>query len=191
MRLVWILISTVAVVTAATAPFLWPFARPAEDESASGPPPVELERPYYVLLPLLEVAARDPDGDGWDTGDSPPDLYYEVFWQGQRVFKSATKDDTFVAKWSNSAIKLGDIMDAVSIDDSIKAARVTARANQPIEFVVYDADIGSDEVIGRWKTDLGTLRITDQKWVQPAPGIVSAVCRVIPLDGVRFDTLTK
>lgn len=197
MRWVWIFLTTIAVVAAAAMPFHAPVRAWLEERSAqkptapTGPPAVTAERQYYVLLAMIEVEPKDADDDAWDATGSGPDLYYEVHWQGQRIFESTTKEDTLVAKWSNSAIRVGDLFEAVSIDDSIKAARITVRANAPIEIVVYDKDVASDDEIGRWSVDPSTLRVTDQRVLKPAPGIVSAVIRVLALDGVEFGDIVK
>ncbi len=102
--------------------------------SAPEPPLVPVvaeEAHYYVLLDLVEVEPGD-----WDTNGSPPDLFYRIRWQGHEVFESAAKDDTLVAKWSNVSLAIGDVVRSVSIDDSIKAARITARKGDAIDFAV-------------------------------------------------------
>jgi len=156
---------------------------------APGPPPVPRvaeEVHYYVLLTLVEVEPGD-----WDTNDSPPDPYYTVRWQGQEVFQSTTKDNTLVAKWSNVAIAADDILHSVSIDDSIKAARITARKGDVIEFRVYDTDIGKDDLVGEWTVEVEDLHVGDQTWSRPGGRVVSAQCRVLPIEDVDFDSLTK
>lgn len=156
--------------------------------SAPQAPPisgVEEEVHYYVLLDLIEVEPGD-----WDNG-SPPDLFYCVRWQGQEVFRSATKDDTLVAKWSNVALTPGDVLRAVSIDDSIKAARITARKGDVIEFAVYDTDVGRDDPIGSWTVPVEKLRVGDQAWSRPGGRVVAAHCRVLPIEGVDFGSLTR
>ena len=201
MRWLWYVLSTLAVVAAAAAPFAEPlrsevrgwFQEEAEagGDDAPGPPPVAAEQQYYLMLASLEVSPKDSDGDKWDSDGSGPDLYYEVFWQGQKVFESSTKDDTLVAKWSSSAIRIGDLFEAVSVDDSIKAARMTARAGQPLEIAVFDKDLGSDDEVARWSVDPLTLAVTDQRIAKPCPGIVSAVLRVLALDEVQLDDMVK
>jgi len=191
MRYVWIVVTSLVVVVLAGLPFLlwWDPQPPAPAEA--GPPLLREGEHYYVLLSVVEVAARDADGDAWDKVDEAPDLFYEIRWQDQKVFEASVKDDTLVAKWSNVSVDLGDVVHAVSLDDSIKAARITARAGETLEFVVYDHDVTSDDLIGRWKVPIADLRIGDQKWSEPAGQLVSVTCRVLPLDGVGFESLTK
>ena len=79
----------------------------------------------------------------------------------------------------------------VSIDDSIKAARITARPDQKIEFTVWDADLAKDDEIARWEVPVMDLRVGDQTWAKPDGSLVMVVCRVLALDGVDLGTLTR
>lgn len=183
MRYLRIALGSLLVVGAAGAGVVYLGGR-----SAPEAPPVPLvleEAHYYVLLDLVEVEPHD-----WDNG-SPPDLFYRIRWKGQEVFESATKDDTLVAKWSNAALRIDDVVTSVSIDDSIKAARITARKGDALEFLVYDADVGKDDLVGSWTVPVGDLRIGDQAWSRPGGRVVSARCRVLPIEGVDFASLTK
>ena len=149
-------------------------------------PPLAEETHYYVLLTLVEVEPHD-----WDADDSPPDLFYVIRWQGQEVFRSAKKADTLLAKWSNAAVGLGDVVGAVSIDDSIKAARITARKGDAIEFAVYDSDLALDDPAGSWTVPVDALQVGDQAWSRPGGRVVAAQCRVLPIEGVDFGSLTR
>jgi len=146
---------------------------------------------YYVLLTLIEVAPETESGDAWDMGGGAPDIVYEIRWQGQRVFRSSKKSDTLVAKWSNTSIGVSDVVDGVSIDSSIKAARITVRRGEDLEFIVYDNDIASPDEIGRWTIASTDLRQGDQTWRDPGGRVVSATCRVLPMDDLKFEELTK
>ena len=44
---------------------------------------------------------------------------------------------------------------------------------------------------GEWEVEVDTLRLGDQKWERPAGNVTWAVCRVLPLDSVEFDALTR
>jgi hypothetical protein len=191
MRYVGIVVISLVVVVAAGLPFLLVRDQAAPATPEAGPPSLREGEHYYVLLSVIEVAARDANDDAWDRVDEAPDLFYEIHWQDQKVFEASVKDDTLVAKWSNVSVDLGDVVHAVSLDDSIKAARITARAGETLEFVVYDHDVTSDDLVGRWKVPVADLRVGDQKWSEPAGQLVSVTCRVLPLDGVGFESLTK
>jgi hypothetical protein len=36
-----------------------------------------------------------------------------------------------------------------------------------------------------------TLRVGDQAWSRPAPGVVMARCRILPIDGVDLGSLAR
>ncbi|MFI5402684.1 MAG: hypothetical protein ACHQ1G_07090 [Planctomycetota bacterium] len=187
MRYLRIALGSVLVVALAGAAVIY-LGRGAEGGSAPQPPPnlIQEEAHYYVLLDLVEVEPGD-----WDTNGSPPDLFYKIRWKGQEVFESATKEDTLVAKWSNASVRIGDVVKSVSIDDSIKAARITARNGDALEFAVYDADVGRDDLIGSWTVPVGTLVVGDQLCSRPGGRVVAARCRVLPTEGVDFEELTR
>lgn len=192
---IWVLLSTLLVVVSAGGAIHYWRERDAvhEHEPPRSPQLVEAEQHYYVLLAVVEVEAKaEADGESaWDPRDGAPDLYYEVLWQHQVVFESSTKDDTLVARWSNAAIKVSDLVEEVSLDSSIKAARITARPGDSLEFRVYDADTIKDDLIGSWKTPVMSLQLGDQTWGAPGGRVVSVVCRVVPLDGLNLEALTR
>ena len=184
MRYLWIALGSLLVVGAAGAGVIYLGGRGPAPEAPPHPLVTE-EAHYYVLLDLVEVEPGE-----WDN-NSPPDLFYRVRWKGQDVYESATKDDTLLAKWSNAELRLNDVVTSVSIDDSIKAARITARSGDAVEFLVYDADVGRDDLVGSWTVPVERLRVGDEGWSRPAGRVVSARCRVLPIEGVDFAELTR
>ena len=193
MRYLWIGFTTLFFVAAAGIPiYLWSgqaAPQDPDDEPAEGL--LQEESHYYVFLTVIEVDPKDHKGSSWDPGGAP-DLAYEIRWQGLRVFESTTKDNTLVAKWTNVSLKARDLLGTFSIDDSIKAARITARPGDVLEFSVYDKDRTSgDDLVGSWSVEVSTLRLGDQTWERPGGRIRSVACRVLPLDGMAFETLTR
>ncbi|MEM8884941.1 MAG: hypothetical protein AAGD14_12790 [Planctomycetota bacterium] len=192
----WTGLTSILVVGAVAFPFLKEaLAKAPADPPPASPPTaaktVEEGKQYYVLLHAIEVEPRDADGDSWDGGRAGPDVFYLVHWRDTEVFKSSTKESTLLARWSNSELGLGDVMGSISIDDSIKAARVTARPGESLEFEVRDEDLAADDVIARWSVPLLSLEVGEQLWDTPAPGLVQVRCRVIPIDAVDLGTLTR
>jgi hypothetical protein len=194
-RWIWITLSSVAVLAGIGALLLYEADRggsvaPADEEQVSRSE-VRDEAQYYVLISILEVAPQTGKGKSWDTDGSAPDIYYEIHWQGHEVFRSSKKSDTLVARWSNVELGIKDLARGVSLDDSIKAARITVREGGELEFLVYDADVVGDDLIARWKMPTTELEEGDQVWAKPAGSLVSATCRVLPMDGVAFEALTR
>ncbi|HEX5137940.1 MAG TPA: hypothetical protein VFY93_13265 [Planctomycetota bacterium] len=186
MRYARIALGSLLVVAAAGAGVYYATRERAPAPGAPPPPHVAEERHYYVFLTLVEV-----EPGKWDVDGSPPDLFYRIRWQGHDVFRSAKKKDTLVAKWSTASLGLGDVVKSVSIDDSIKAARITARAGDTIEFAVFDADVGFDDPAGSWTVGVDDLALGDQAWHRPGGKVVAAECRVLPIEDVGFASLTR
>lgn len=188
----WTGLTSVLVIGAVAFPFLRdapePVHVPARDDGGDA---VKAGQAYYVLLSTIEVQPRQADGSRWDLGRAAPDIYYIASWQDTEVFRSSTKEQTLLARWSNSELGIGDVVGTVSIDDSIKAARITARPGESIEFAVWDSDVARDDAIAKWKVAVMELRVGDQTWAEPAAGVVQVICRVLPLDGVDLGTLTR
>ncbi|MHC4939428.1 MAG: C2 domain-containing protein [Planctomycetota bacterium] len=191
-RWLWTALTSVLVVGAVAYPFLRdapePMHVPPKDDGGAR---VRAGQAYYVLLSTIEVNPRQADGSRWDVGRAAPDVYYTASWQDTEVFRSSTKEQTLLARWSNSELGLSDVVGTVSIDDSIKAARVTARPGESIEFDVWDADLAKDDAIAKWSVPVMELRVGDQTWPEPAEGLVMVICRVLPLDDVDLGTLTR
>ena len=91
----------------------------------------------------------------------------------------------------NAAISASDVLNSISIDTSFKAARITARPGDKLRFRVYDADFVGDDLVGEWDKDVMSLALGDQAWTHPAGRLISVMCRVLPLDGVDAEALTK
>ncbi len=189
LRWLWLAGSSILVVAGVGALF---FLGNDEDPPAAGASKgVEAEHHYYVLLTLIEVTPKTNEGKKWDPDGSGPDLYYRIHWQGHPVFESATKSDTLLAKWSNASVGIGALTEQVSLDDSIKAARITARAGDELEIVILDRDVFKDDVVARWKVPVMTLLVADQRWDALSGNVVSVICRVFPLDRVKLEDLTR
>jgi len=177
--------TSVLVVAGVALVLMLPKDPPAPPEDKS----LQNGETYYVLLSKIEVEPRQKDGDGWDLGDGAPDIFYEIRWRDTKVFESSRKDDTLVAIWSNSEVGLMDLAGGVSIDSSIKAARITARAGETIEFLVYDHDdLTPNDEIARVLVSIDALRVGDTPLES---GQIRANIRVIRVDGVGLETLTK
>lgn len=162
------------------APPLW------GTESWSTPPPpaasVEVGKDYYVTVALAEVSALAPGGKAWDAvDDSGPDIYFEIWWRGSRVFKSSTKENTFIAKWSNGEVNLGRLAlsgGKASMDDLISGARINIQARDLIEIRVYDADLLGDTLAGEKEFTTATLRIGDTTFEYAEGAVKRLVLRV-------------
>lgn len=197
LRWLWVGLTSVLVIGSVAYPFL----RELRAAPTEAPPPGETRRhegwramdgrQYYVLLSAIEVTGKNASGNRWDVGSPAPDLYYEIRWNGTVVFRSSRKDNTLLARWNAGALDVADLIGKVSVDDSMEAARITVRPGESLEFIVYDHDVAADDEIARWSKPVSELSEGDQSWTAPADLIVSAICRVIPIDDVDLGTLTR
>ena len=145
---------------------------------------VEIGKDYYVTVSLIELAATNGD-DSWDSVDeSGPDIYVEIFWKGNRIYRSTTKDDTFVAKWSNAEMSLRDLAisgSKTSMDDLIRAARLNVRAGETIEIKVFESDLIGATAAGEMSLPVTGLEIGDHTYEFQTGGLRRIILRVLDM----------
>ena len=150
--------------------------------SVTSPTKVQIGKDYYVSASIVELTALNPDGNSWDSlTSSAPDIYYEIYWKGTRVFSSATKDDTFLAKWSNAEIDLKKLAlngGTTSLDNLIQAARLNIKEDENIEVRVYDSDVVESQLAGIKTFASRDLAIGDTSYEYKEPGIKRIILRV-------------
>ncbi len=137
--------------------------RPVEGESSGLP----VGKNYYVFIRSLEVAAQKSSGKNWDAvADEAPDLYYEVYWRENRIFRSATQRDQLIGNWSPLGVDtLKSIREGrIAIDSVIKAAAIRAAEGEAFELRVYDDDPVSQDVIAKLSFALSDLREGDNEF---------------------------
>jgi hypothetical protein len=140
--------------------------------------PVATDEHYLVYLSQIEVEPTTPGGGKWDVTDGGPDVRYDVYWRGNRVFRSSVQEDTLVARWDQEEVGIHDLLKGISPERSVKAARITATRGETIEFRVVDNDALNNDDIGSWQVPVDSLHTGEQVWNAPAPGIKQAICRV-------------
>lgn len=109
------------------------------------------EATYYLFLSEIEVHNKGLDGDketDWDDDDDAPDLFYEIYYQGKRVYKSVQRDDTFIANWRGITLPValedltslveGDININVDFEEIVDASRV--KGDSAIHIKIFDND---------------------------------------------------
>jgi hypothetical protein len=117
---------------------------------------------YYIFASEVEVYPTNLKNEPWDQGKKGPDIRYRLFWKGNAVFESITKDDSLIADWSGLSIELNwkDLLGkSVSSDDAIKAGRIRFEEGEKIEIAVEDVDIASDDDVGRHEIEMDKLSI--------------------------------
>jgi len=135
--------------------------KPTTDESsASIEKSMDDEATYYVFVSEIEVFNKalddDNDEDDWDDDDDAPDLFYEIEYQGKRVFKSPQRDDTFIGNWRGITLPIalkdltsvvqGDINIGVDFEQIVNAARVKGGSEITIKMFDHDSLSPTDDV---------------------------------------------
>ena len=154
---------------------------------------VQIGKDYYVSIALLELSERDREGQAWDSyNNSGPDIFVEVYWKGSRVYRSTTKEDSFVAKWSSAELdvrKMALTGQTASLDGLIQAARINIRSGETISIRAYDADLVDSDEAGERSLRTTDLKIGDTTYDYAGPGIRRMVVRVAdmsePVDVTR------
>ena len=177
--LIWAAIAAATVATVGGAGFLIHRSNalgttPQRDELA-----IAVNDQYLVFLSAVEVDRSKISGSKWDMTDGGPDVRYDVYWRGNRIFRSSVCGDTLLALWDQSEVGFRDLVQGVSPERSSKAARITAQAGETIEFRIIDEDPFEDDEVGRWSVAVDSLHTGEQAWSAPAPGVLRAVCRVL------------
>jgi hypothetical protein len=179
---IWVLIAAATIAVVGGAGLLLHrsglLATTPEAESAA----VAVNDHYLVFLSQIEVEKSDSGGGKWDATDGGPDVRYDIYWRGNRIFRSSVRDDTLLARWDQEELGIRDLLRGVSSEGSSKAARITAQHGETLEFRVVDDDPLRNDEIGKWEIAVDSLHTGDQTWNSPAPGIKQVICRVLRLD---------
>jgi len=142
---------------------------------------------YRVLVVVARIRPEAPGGGKWDAGGSgtaAPDPFYEIWWRGTLVYRSATVENALVASWSNVALpELYKLITEkrLSLETIKEGALVNARSTDTLEVRIRDDDPLRDDPIEEFTLAIADLRVGDQV-VQGSSGLESATLRVIPQD---------
>jgi len=141
-----------------------------EKVEEAGAGKLEAGATYYVFVSELEVHPMAMDGDeeeDWDDDDDAPDLFYTVEHHGKKVFKSAKRDDTFLANWRGVTVPValkdlqtvvkGDVNLSIDFEQIISAARLKGDAQFTLK--MYDNDsVTLNDPVGEKVIQLSSLK---------------------------------
>ncbi len=143
--------------------------------SKEKPAGLELGKDYYIQVNLVELASKPEGKSTWDRLGSAPDIYVEIEWRENLVFKSSVKSDTLIGVWSQTELDLQSLAmgdTTISPDDLIKGARVSAVEGESIALKVYDYDpLGPNDLAGSSKLVLSDLNIGKNKLNDLSPSL--------------------
>lgn len=171
-----------ALVVSLAAGAAWFFSTRSHSAVATS---VASGKEYYLLPLIVELEEKKPDGSVWDSIDkSAPDPYVEIEWKGLSIFRSSTKRDTLVARWSLSEFDVGKLaasLGKTTLDDTIQAARVSISPGMKVTVKFSDDDLALDDHIGSFELAVDSLLVGDNVFSHPVPGVAKLVLRVIDL----------
>lgn len=88
---------------------------------------------YQITIRSTQIDQTGPDGKNWDTFNKLPDPFVTVLINGNKQFSTSVKDNTCSPQWDET----------FTID---------YRHGDTIVIEVWDKDLGSHDLIGRWKS---------------------------------------
>ncbi len=144
------------------------------------------EEGEYYLYPLsVELEGKRPDGSLWDSlGNSAPDPYVTIEWKGQEVYRSSTKNDTLLAHWSIAEFSLAKIAvtgGKTSIDDHVKAARISFSKGGSVTVKIWDDDVTMNDFIGEFQISFADLAIGENAISPNVPGVTKVILKVVDI----------
>ena len=136
------------------------------DRKISNSNSVEDGEDYFLMVKLIELFEKKPDGSNWETlSSSAPDLYFEIFWNNNKVYKSEVKENSLLAQWSNAELDVVDLTlknKNVSVDSITQGARVNITKQGSVEIKIYNNEtLLPDKLIAKKIYNLKQLKDGD------------------------------
>jgi hypothetical protein len=144
---------------------------------------------YIFYLRSVEVQPKQTNGKAWDSGNSAPDVFYRVLWQGNQIYESETMNDSLIADWIPVGLSLKEsiLSGNVSVDQAIKLPKVKydsqLKESDEVMIKIFDNDLLSgNDPIQDIALSLGKLQLGDNTIYfndKPERNLIKAVVRVI------------
>jgi hypothetical protein len=148
---------------------------------------------YYVFVKLIEVNAKRGDGKSWDTGGSAPDLYFNLFWNGTKIYTSPQRNDRLIAEWDLFSVNVKDaiLQGTIDIPSALNAPLVRAEPGGKLTIEVWDDDTTMSDLAGRYDYSMAMLHPGLNK-LEPQGGAVNRiVLDLIPRDVKTTDLIER
>lgn len=143
---------------------------------------------YMIYIRKIEVSPMKSNGKAWDARGSAPDIYYQLFWRGNRIYESDTRDDSLIANWVPIGLDIKDaiLKGGVSVDQAVKLPIIKRDSRDEsmdeLIFKVIDDDLAGDDEIETMRAYISKLNVGDNVFDyndKKGHGVVKAVIRVI------------
>lgn len=112
----------------------------------------------WVSVATVEIASLNKAGKAWDVDKSGPDVFYEIWWKGNRVYKSSVCTDALIAKWDSQEINVGKLLRTNRIEASRTGAIVNPATDSLIVVKILDSDVTVNDPIDEYKVDLTKMK---------------------------------
>lgn len=143
---------------------------------------------YMIYIFKIEVAPTKSDGKPWDARGSAPDVYYELSWRKNKIYKSETKKDSLIANWIPIGLDLKEsiLKGTVTVDQAVNLPIIKRESkdesSDELIFKIIDDDVVGDDQIEILRVYISKLNVGENVFTfegKEGHGIVKAVIRVI------------
>ena len=142
---------------------------------------VVVGKDYYVLVTVMEFHPAKQGGASWDAGNSAPDLYYQLNWNGKTIYHTENDvvKNVLIAKWFGlgANVSVMDLRKVLSSEGQrlsprnlIKAALISVEPNGELVIRAYDDDPLRDDFAGGCAIPLADLEPGDNAYFIDAEG---------------------
>ena len=142
---------------------------------------VVVGKDYYVLVTVMEFHPAKQGGASWDAGNSAPDLYYQLSWNGKTIYHTENDvvKNVLIAKWFGlgANVSVMDLRKVLSSEGQrlsprnlIKAASISVEPNGELVIRAYDDDPLRDDFAGGGAIPLADLEPGDNAYFIDAEG---------------------
>ncbi len=142
---------------------------------------VVVGKDYYVLVTVMEFHPAKQGGASWDAGNSAPDLYYQLSWNGKTIYHTENDvvKNVLIAKWFGlgANVSVMDLRKVLSSEGQrlsprnlIKAASIFVEPNGELVIRAYDDDPLRDDFAGGCAIPLADLEPGDNAYFIDAEG---------------------
>ena len=136
---------------------------------------VVVGKDYYVLVTVMEFHPAKQGGASWDAGNSAPDLYYQLSWNGKTIYHTENDvvKNVLIAKWFGlgANVSVMDLRKVLSSEGQrlsprnlIKAALISVEPNGELVIRAYDDDPLRDDFAGGCAIPLADLEPGDNAY---------------------------
>jgi hypothetical protein len=191
---------TLAVVVA-SAVAGWRFL-PVPPASGAEAKVVETEEPsylamgrdYYVHVKLIELTPRRPGGGKWEPrGASAPDICFNLYWNGTRVFEGSEREDRLIGEWDLLRLDLKDALlsGQVEVAAAVNAPIIHAEAGGVLTLEIWDEDVSFNDEAGRLELAVEELHPGLNTLTPEGSGVARVVIDMVPRDTPLPDLLER